>query len=98
PQYSNNYEMSHVIKGTYQFTLGYSRTTNIFNQVMEQDEETRKSVSRMENYDKGENFSLRMMIPVELAKWWNTSNMVQLYNNKFKSMLGTEMLDRKSVV
>src|SRR5690606_32316139 len=34
PQYSNNFEMSHVIKGTYQFTLGYSRTTNIFNQVM----------------------------------------------------------------
>lgn len=32
-----------------------------------------------------------MMIPVELAKWWNTSNMVQLHNNKFKSMLGTEM-------
>ncbi|HLT07435.1 MAG TPA: TonB-dependent receptor [Cyclobacteriaceae bacterium] len=93
PQYSNNFEMSHVIKGTYQFTLGYSRTTNIFNQVMEQDEETRKSVIRMENYDKGENFSLRMMIPVELAKWWNTSNMVQLYNNKFKSMLGTEMFD-----
>lgn len=93
PQYANNFEMSHVIKGTYQFTLGYSRTSNIFNQVMTQDEETRKSVIRMENYDKGENLSLRMMVPVEIAKWWNTSNMIQLYNSRYKSMLGTEMFD-----
>ena len=93
PQYANNFEMSHVIKGTYQFTLSYSRTTDAFGQVMIQDEETRKSVIRMENYDKEENFSLRMMLPVEITKWWNTSNMLHLYNNKYQSLIGTELLD-----
>lgn len=93
PQYANNFEMSHVIKGTYQFTLSYSRTTDAFGQVMTQDEETRKSVIRMENYDKEESFSLRMMLPVEITKWWNTSNMLHLYNNKYQSMIGTELLD-----
>ena len=93
PQYANNFEMSHVIKGTYQFTLGYSRTTDAFGQVMIQDEETRKSTIRMENYDKEENFSLRMMLPVDIAKWWNSSNMIHLYNNKYQSLIGTEMLD-----
>ena len=93
PQYANNFEMSHVIKGTYQFTLSYSRTTDAFGQVMIQDEETRKSVIRMENYDKEENFSLRMMLPVEITKWWNSSNMLHLYNNKYQSLIGTELLD-----
>ncbi len=93
PQYANNFEMSHIIKGTYQFTLGYSRTTDSFGQVMIQDEESRKSVIRVENYDKEESFSLRMMLPVEIAKWWNTSNMIQLYNSKYQSMIGTEMFD-----
>src|SRR5690606_41138659 len=77
----------------YQFTLSYSRTTDAFGQVMIQDEATRKSVIRMENYDKEENFSLRMMLPVEITKWWNTSNMVHLYNNKYQSLIGTELLD-----
>ena len=93
PQYANNFEMSHVIKGTYQFTLSYSKTTDAFGQVMFQDEESRKSVIRMENYDKEENFSLRMMLPVEITKWWNTSNMVHLYHNKYQSLIGTELLD-----
>src|SRR5690554_3615593 len=93
PQYANNFEMSHVIKGTYQFTLAYSRTTDAFGQVMIQDEETRKSVIRMENYDKEESFSLRMMLPVDITKWWNSSNMVHLYNNKYQSLIGTELLD-----
>src|SRR5690606_29758479 len=93
PQYANNFEMSHVIKGSYQFTLSYSRTTDAFGQVLIQDEESRKSVIRMENYDREENFSLRMMIPVEIAKWWNTSNMIHLYNNKYNSLIGNEILD-----
>jgi len=93
PQYANNFEMSHVIKGTYQFTLSYSRTTDAFGQVMIQDEETRKSTIRMENYDKEENFSLRMMLPLDITKWWNASNMVHLYNNRYQSLIGTELLD-----
>lgn len=93
PQYANNFEMSHVIKGAYQFTLGYARTTNAFGQVMTQDEASRKTVIRMENYDKEENFSLRMVIPVDIAKYWSASNMIHLYNNKYQTLLGTEFLD-----
>ena len=60
---------------------------------MIQDEESRKSVIRMENYDKEESFSLRMMLPVDITKWWNASNMIHLYNNKYQSLIGTELLD-----
>ena len=38
PQYSTNLEMDHVIKGVYQFTLGYSVTEDAFMQVFEQEE------------------------------------------------------------
>lgn len=93
PQYANNFEMSHVIKGTYQFTLSYSRTKDAFGQVLFQDDASRTSTLRVENYDKEENYSLRMMIPVEIAKWWNTSNMIHLYNNKYHSLIGTELLN-----
>ncbi|KEO71953.1 outer membrane beta-barrel family protein [Anditalea andensis] len=97
PQYANNFEMNHIIKGSYQFTLSYSRMYDSFNQVMEQNDETRETVIQIQNLDRADNFSLRMMVPFEIAEWWNTSNMVQVYYNRFQSPLGNELLDMEQV-
>lgn len=97
PQYSTNFEMDHVIKGAYQFTLGYSVTEDAFMQIFEQDEEARSSTTFTANFDKTKNFNFQGVVPVELAKWWNTSNLVQVNYNKFKSILGTDILDISQV-
>ena len=93
PQYSTNLEMDHVIKGSYQFTLGYSVTEDAFMQVFEQDVEARSSTTFTANFDKTKNFNFQGVVPVELATWWNTSNLVQVNYNKFKSLLGKDILD-----
>jgi hypothetical protein len=93
PQYSNNLEMNHVIKGQYQFTLGYSLTTDVFQQIFTQDEETRTTTTYTANLDKSQNWNFRAMIPLEIRKWWNTSNMVQVNNARWKSMIGDALLD-----
>lgn len=93
PQYSTNFEMNHVIKGAYQFTLGYSVTENSFQQVFEQNEEARSSTLYTANFDKTKNFNFQGVVPVELAKWWNSSNLVQLNYNKFKSLIGKDLLN-----
>ena len=97
PQYANNFEMNHILKGTYQFTLAYSRTFNAFNQILIQNEETRETTIQMQNLDQADNFSLRMMVPVEFTKWWSSSNMLQVYYNRFQSAIGTEILDMEQV-
>jgi hypothetical protein len=97
PQYSTNLEMDHVIKGAYQFTLGYSVTEDAFMQVFEQDEEARSSATFTENFDKTKNFNFQGVVPVELTKWWNSSNLVQVNYNKFKSLLGKDILDVSQV-
>jgi len=93
PQYANNFEMSHVIKGAYQFTLGYSRTSDAFGQVMIQEEDSRKTTLQVQNYEKEENYSLRMMLPVDITEWWKANNMVHVYNNKYHTMLGEALLN-----
>ncbi|MBS9524548.1 TonB-dependent receptor [Litoribacter alkaliphilus] len=93
PQYAQNFEMSHNIKNAYQITLAYGRITNSFNQIMSQNEETRESVFQVQNLDRADNFSLRFTLPFELTEWWSTSNMLQVYYNRFQSPLGDEMLD-----
>jgi hypothetical protein len=97
PQYSTNLEMDHVIKGAYQFTLGYSVTEDAFMQVFEQDEEARSSTTFTANFDKTKNFNFQGVVPVELTKWWNTANLVQVNYNKFKSLLGKDVLDVSQV-
>jgi hypothetical protein len=97
PQYSTNLEMDHVIKGVYQFTLGYSVTEDAFMQVFEQDEEARSSTLFTANFDKTKNFNFQGVVPLELTKWWNSSNLVQVNYNKFKSLLGKDVLDVSQV-
>lgn len=93
PQYAHNLEMNHVIKGAYQFTLGYSLTTDVFQQIFTQDEETRTTTTFTENLEKAQTWNFRTMIPVEIRPWWNTSNMLQINNSSWKSMIGDALLD-----
>lgn len=93
PQYAHNLEMNHVIKGAYQFAVSYSMVTDVFQQIFTQDEETRTTTTFTDNLDRSQNWNLRAVIPVEIRPWWNTSNMVQVNNARWKSMIGDAMLD-----
>jgi hypothetical protein len=65
----------------------------VFQQIFTQDEETRTTTTYTANLDKSQNWNFRAMIPVEIRKWWNTSNMVQVNNARWKSMIGDALLD-----
>lgn len=93
PQYSTNLEMNHVVKGAYQFTLGYSETEDAFMQVFEQNQEDRTTTTFTDNFDRTRNVNFRAIVPIQLKEWWGTSNMVQVNYNRFKSQIGEDLLD-----
>ncbi|MEB2783468.1 TonB-dependent receptor [Algoriphagus persicinus] len=96
PQYSNNFEMNHVVKGMYQFTLGYSETEDAFMQVFVQNEEDRTTTTYSDNFDKTRNANFRAIIPVDIKEWWATSNMVQVNYNRNKTQIGDDFLDNSN--
>lgn len=93
PQYSTNFEMNHVINGAYQFSLSYSVTEDAFMQVFIQDQEARTTTTFTDNFEQTRNANFRAIVPVEIKKWWNTSNMVQVNYNQFKTPIGEDFLD-----
>jgi hypothetical protein len=93
PQYSNNFEMNHVIKGSYQFSLGYSETIDAFMQVFIQDDEERTTTTYTDNFDKTRNANFRAMVPVQIKEWWGTSNMLQVNYNSYQTQIGDDFLD-----
>lgn len=97
PQYSTNFEMNHVVKGSYQFTFGYSVTEDAFMQVFEQDQAERTTTTFTDNFDQTRNANFRAIVPVEIKKWWTTSNMLQVNYNQFKTPIGGDFLDVEQV-
>ena len=95
PQYANNFEMNHIIKGSYQVALSYAQTENAFGQILTQDEASRSTLIQMQNLDRTQNLSLRATIPVEFAEWYSTSNMLQFNGHSFQSQIGEDLLDAK---
>ncbi|WP_111672672.1 outer membrane beta-barrel protein [Algoriphagus litoralis] len=93
PQYSTNFEMNHVINGAYQFTLGYSVTEDAFMQVFIQDQEARTTTTYTDNFEQTKNANFRAIVPVEIKKWWVTSNMLQVNYNQFQTQIGEDYLD-----
>ncbi len=93
PQYSNNIEMNHVVKGSYQFSLAYSETEDAFMQVFIQNQENKTTVTFTDNFDKTRNVNFRAIAPLQIKEWWSTSNMVQVTYNRFKSQIGDDYLD-----
>lgn len=93
PQYSTNFEMNHVVNGSYQFTLGYSVTEDTFMQVFEQDQEERTTTTYTDNFDQTRAANFRAIVPVEIKKWWSTSNMLQVTYNQFQTQIGENFLD-----
>ncbi|MFN3998789.1 outer membrane beta-barrel protein [Algoriphagus sp.] len=97
PQYSTNFDMNHVVKGVYQFTLGYSITENAFMQVFSQNQEDRTTTTFTDNFEQTRNANFRAIVPVEIKKWWNTSNMIQVNYNQFQTQIGENFLDVEQV-
>lgn len=93
PQYSTNFEMNHVVKGSYQFTFGYSVTEDAFMQVFIQDQEERTTTTFTDNFEQTRNANFRAIVPVEIKKWWTTSNMLQVNYNQFQTPIGEDFLD-----
>ncbi|SNS60315.1 TonB-dependent Receptor Plug Domain [Belliella buryatensis] len=93
PQYAHNFEMNHVVKGAYQFSLGYALTTDVFQQIFEQDQESRTTTTFNANLDRSQNINFRAIVPVEITSWWNTSNMLQMNHAQWKSQIGDALLD-----
>ncbi|MCH7411325.1 outer membrane beta-barrel protein [Belliella sp. DSM 111904] len=93
PMYAHTAEVSQVWKNAYQFTLGYTYTTDIIQVIALQDDQTRVTTLQMKNLENMHNFSARMILPIEITPWWTTNNMLQAFYNSFNSQIGNDMLE-----
>lgn len=98
PQYSNNFELTHIFKGMLTTTLNYSITKDLFNEVFTQEELPNgengyATIVRQGNIGKRQNAGIAISAQVPVAKWFTMS----LYSNynytKYSGVLNGEELE-----
>lgn len=90
PQFSHNIELSHTYKGTLTTTLNYSNTTDIIQQVLEQNEITTETYIKKANIASRNQFGVTVTAQKELTKWWSGNVYLNLAHNQFKGLVNNE--------
>jgi len=71
PQYTNNFELSHIYKGILTTTLSYSKTENYFTQLFRTEGNT--TILGLGNLGELENFGFSINYQLDVAKWWSVT-------------------------
>ena len=84
PEYTHNTELSWMFKQKYIAAVSYSRTNDIWDEWLIVDDETRITISTNKNLGTQNNYSLDLTLPFDFTKWWNSTNNLSFFYNKYK--------------
>lgn len=87
PQFSHNVELSHTYKGFLTTTLNYTQTTDIIQQVIEQNEATSETYVKQANIAKQRQWGVAVSLNKSVNKWWTTGFYVNAFNNRFEGLV-----------
>lgn len=92
PQFAHNIELSHTWRGFLTTTANYTSTTDIIQQVLEQNEATNETFMNRANIASLKQFGLSMSAYKQIRKWWSGNVYVNLYNNKYEGIVNNEFI------
>lgn len=93
PQFTHNIELSHNYKGVINTTLNYTRTTDVMNDILKQNDTTKVTFQTKENIATRRNIGIAISYNQPLTKWWTVSLYGNLFNNYFEGFVNNTPLD-----
>jgi iron complex outermembrane recepter protein len=87
PQFAHNIELSHTYKGFLTTTLNYNRTTDIIQDVLEQNPDKNESFIKKSNIASRQQFGISVNAGGQIRKWWTANLWTNLYKNHYKGIV-----------
>lgn len=87
PQFAHNVELSHTYKGFLNTTLNYTKTTDIINEVLEQNTDKNETFVKKSNIASQQQFGIAISAGGPVKKWWTANVYANLFNNRFKGIV-----------
>ncbi len=87
PQFAHNIELSHTYKGFLTTTLNYNKTTDIIEEVLEQNTDKNETFVKKSNIASRQQFGISVNAGGQIKKWWMANLWTNLYNNHYKGIV-----------
>jgi iron complex outermembrane recepter protein len=93
PQFSHNIELTHTFKGFLNTTLNYSKTTDMLQDIFEQNEATQETFIKKDNIASGEQFGLAVNAGLQPVKWLSVNVYANVSRNRFQGFVNNADVD-----
>ena len=93
PQFSHNIEVSHNYKGQLNTSVNYTRTTDVINDVLVQNDTTKITFQTKKNIATRRNIGLAVSYNKPLTSWWTLNLFSNVFNNYFEGVVNGAMLN-----
>ena len=93
PQFAHNIELSHTYKGFLTTTVNYTNTTDIIQQVLEQNDVTNETFIKKANIASLKQFGIAVSANKDITKWWSGNIYMNAYNNRFEGLVNNEHIE-----
>jgi len=87
PQFAHNIELTHSFKGIINTTLNYTKTTDIINEVLQQNTDKNETYIKKDNIAKQRQYGISVSASGTIKKWWTPNLWANLYNNAFEGVI-----------
>jgi len=87
PQFSHNIELTHTYNNFLTTTLNYTKTTDIIQDVLEQNTAKNESYIKKTNIANQRQFGISVNAFFPITKWWTSNIYVNVFNNQFNGII-----------
>ncbi|HMF72844.1 MAG TPA: outer membrane beta-barrel family protein, partial [Flavitalea sp.] len=98
PQFSHNIELSHSYQSFLTTTLNYTRTTDIIQNVLEQNQEKNETFIRRANIARQRQYGISINTNIPVTKWWRSNVYVNVFNNYFNGIVSDTVVSLDATV
>jgi hypothetical protein len=95
PQLTNSFELSQTFLKLFTISGNYRHTMEAMTQISKQIDSTRTTFLTTENLEENDTYGVSISVPVQLTKWWYTSNNVNVFNNRYKGISSVGAVDKR---
>ncbi len=92
PQFSHNIELSHTFKNILTTTLNYTKTTDIIQQVIEQNTAKKETFIKQQNIADQRQYGVAVNLGMPVNKWWTSNIYVNASNNRFSGIVNGDQV------
>ena len=92
PQFAHNIELSHTYHGFLTTTLNYTSTTDIIQDVLEQNDVSNETFIKKSNIASSKQVGLAISANKAIKKWWTGNVYANIFNNHFKGVVNNESI------